>query len=557
MEEELKTNTKQNLRKLQQENALAMISSIVRDQSQRHVIKVRARSTEETATDIVTKKSALSLAMNLEKISKLDLESMVQKDIQKKIKEEKEEEIDEGIEIATIVDIKSKKLLQGEEFIIHKKRGGFLYPRPSIFPLPPTLIETETETIDTNDKVDDIKEVITEEIITENSFVKSENIGVKSMQFDIFPITILTPYEARAIASVLQECVDHLAIVRYTIPAEIDDRWDDITKPINEKYGGPEEPHIIIREETNLPPLMLSNAEKFQRDRTYMHKILKMTLDEIKHYRKFNVLEEEVNDIMRMLEDENNLDKTCTFWENQVNQLRQLIKDETSKQEREKRQLLKSAQMTKAKIDDTIYEVALKMGYVENWENARFNQHSLKITTEEQDLLNEIDEYQKKQIIEKIVTDEICAYYQENIKNMENEMLEWSDQYDQEMEKRQRDIDNLKVKVEEQKLEIQDLHIMKDERQEVIDNYLAEIKRLEEEAKYQALLNHAATVIQAAIRGYLVRHELGEYKNLRARLRKRKKLAAAKRRKLEKQRKILEEEEMKKLKDARLRGRIK
>lgn len=93
-----------------------------------------------------------------------------------------------------------------------------------------------------------------------------------------------------------------------------------------------------------------------------MHKILKMTLDEIKHYRKFNVLEEEVNDIMRMLEDENNLDKTCTFWENQVNQLRQLIKDETSKQEREKRQLLKSAQMTKAKIDDTIYEVALKMG---------------------------------------------------------------------------------------------------------------------------------------------------------------------------------------------------
>lgn len=112
-----------------------------------------------------------------------------------------------------------------------------------------------------------MKKVITEELITENSFEQSENIGVKSMQFDIFPTTILTPYEARAIASVLQECVDHLAIVRYTIPAEIDDRWDDITKPINEKYGGPEEPHIIIREETNLPPLMLSNAEKFQRDR--------------------------------------------------------------------------------------------------------------------------------------------------------------------------------------------------------------------------------------------------------------------------------------------------
>lgn len=84
-------------------------------------------------------------------------------------------------------------------------------------------------------------------------------------------------------------------------------------------------------------------------------------------------------------------------------------------------------------------------GYVDKWEKARFSQHLLKITTEEQDLLNEIDEYQKKQIMEQIVTNEIYAYYQENIKNMENEMLAWTNRYDQEMEQRQRDIDDLKV----------------------------------------------------------------------------------------------------------------
>ncbi|XP_047353821.1 dynein regulatory complex protein 10-like isoform X3 [Vespa velutina] len=313
-----------------------------------------------------------------------------------------------------------------------------------------------------------------------------------------------------------------------------------------------------------------------------MYKILKMTLDEIKRYQKFDILKEEVNDIMKMLEDEYNLKETCMFWENQVNQLRQLIKDETNKQEREKRQLLKLAQMTKAKVDDTVYEMALKMGYVNKWENARFTQHLFKLTTEEQNLLNEIDEYRKKQIVEKIVTEKICAYYQESIKDMENEMLTWSNRYDDEIEQRQRDINDLKVffcllfnkkffflsnrlfsfvvktKIEEQKLEIQDLRIMKDERQAFIDENLAEIRRLEEEAKYQAILHRAATIIQAAIRGYFVRHELGEYKNLRAQLRKRKKLAAAKRRKLEAQRKKLEEEEMKKLKDTRLKtGKIK
>lgn len=109
--------------------------------------------------------------------------------------------------------------------------------------------------------------MISEESTIERSFVKSDNVGVRSMQLDVYPIRILTHYEATAIASVLEECVDHLAILRYAIPAEIDDRWDDIVKPIKEKYGASEEPRIIIREETNLPPLMLSKAAKLQRDR--------------------------------------------------------------------------------------------------------------------------------------------------------------------------------------------------------------------------------------------------------------------------------------------------
>lgn len=58
------------------------------------------------------------------------------------------------------------------------------------------------------------------------------------------------------------------------------------------------------------------------------------------------------------------------------------------------------------------------------------------------------------------------------------------------------------------------------ERQKFID----EEKKLQEEAKHQERLDKAATIIQSVWRGYMVRHELGKYKGIRKRLKRRKKL---------------------------------
>lgn len=59
------------------------------------------------------------------------------------------------------------------------------------------------------------------------------------------------------------------------------------------------------------------------------------------------------------------------------------------------------------------------------------------------------------------------------------------------------------------------------DKQKFIDECNAEEERLQEEAK---LLNKAATIIQLIWRGHMVRHQLGKYKNLQKRSRKRKKL---------------------------------
>ncbi|KAK2578724.1 hypothetical protein KPH14_007800 [Odynerus spinipes] len=534
---EIIVNDRDEEKKLGLRNAFAAISSVVLDQSRGGAIDVRERSTEDTAFDIAAKKSAHVLAKNLEKMSKIDMEMMVEEGIKEKKRKEDEERT------MSVSDVEPKRFLQGEDLIRYRKRGTIHMPRSSIFPLTIALLGAETGSIDSRPKGDDKETSISKMSTLESRHDKSENVGVWSMQIDVPPQPALSSYEATAIGCVLKECVDQLTVLRYAIPAEVNDRWENIVKPINEKYDVPDEPQRVFREEANLPPLTLSVSEKLQRDRTYMHDILNQTLDEVKRVRRFDILEEEVNKIVRMLEDEHNLEENCAIWKNQVSQLRALIKDERVKKEREKRELMELAQKTNAGVDDTVYEIALKMGYAEKWENARLTQQRLRFKAEEQNLLDDLNEYRKEENVEDIVTAEIFSFFQENIKDMEDDMLTWQSRYDEEIERRQRETDDLKARVEKQKLEIQDLRAVRDERQAFIDACLAEIRRIEEEAKYQETINRAATIIQAAWRGYMVRHEVGEFKDLRAQLRKRKKLAAKRRKKLEKLRKKQEKKD--------------
>lgn len=74
---------------------------------------------------------------------------------------------------------------------------------------------------------------------------------------------------------------------------------------------------------------------------------------------------------------------------------------------------------------------------------------------------------------------------------------------------------------EEQKLEMEQMRAIMDERQKFIDECIAEEEILKEEEK----LNKAATIVQSIWKGYMVRQQLGKYKGLRKRLKKQKKLS--------------------------------
>jgi len=66
------------------------------------------------------------------------------------------------------------------------------------------------------------------------------------------------------------------------------------------------------------------------------------------------------------------------------------------------------------------------------------------------------------------------------------------------------------------------MRFSRDKQEELINACIIEERRLREEIEEINRLNRAAIIIQAAWKGYMVRHELGKYKNLRKRLKKRK-----------------------------------
>ena len=97
--------------------------------------------------------------------------------------------------------------------------------------------------------------------------IPSSKTSKDEMQNAEMKVSPFTPLEAAAISSVLEECLNQLAIIGFIIPANVDPRWDDSFKTIDETYGMPDEPEIIFREDMGLLPIVPTKAEKLQRER--------------------------------------------------------------------------------------------------------------------------------------------------------------------------------------------------------------------------------------------------------------------------------------------------
>ncbi|XP_011707319.1 PREDICTED: cilia- and flagella-associated protein 58-like [Wasmannia auropunctata] len=350
---------------------------------------------------------------------------------------------------------------------------------------------------------------------TPSSKVSEDDMGSAKMEEWKF-----TPQEAAAVSSMLEECLAKLTTIGFMIPAHVDPRWDDTIKTIDETYGVPDEPGMIFREDMDLLPLVSTKTEKMQRDRNYVCEVLKKVLHEVKNYGRFDSLKEEVDKIVRKREGERVLEEKAQTWLSQAERFRELLESDKKANEEDTKRTTKLAQESDAQVDHALLLSSGKLGYAERWAKARLEQQEVKLQLQKKDILNKLSEYSKEYNAEQIISAEMNAHLEADIKEKEEQIDMWTKKYNEDLVERQQEIDELKRLIEEQKLEMEKMHASMDERQKFIEECIAEEERLKEEEK----LNKAATVIQSTWRGHMVRQQLGQYKDLWKRLKKRNKL---------------------------------
>lgn len=89
--------------------------------------------------------------------------------------------------------------------------------------------------------------------------------------------------------------------------------------------------------------------------------------------------------------------------------------------------------------------VLLCSGYAEKWEKARLEQQELKLHLQRKDMLNKLSDYSKEHNAEQIISAELNAYLEADIKEKEDQVVMWTKKYNEELVERQQEIDELKV----------------------------------------------------------------------------------------------------------------
>ncbi|XP_066601137.1 dynein regulatory complex protein 9-like [Prorops nasuta] len=513
--------------KLRSALALSEISTTTMGQIRSNVIHLDKPSIDKDVINETMKKAALAFSENLDKISKTDFQKiMVYKLLRSSTLSEEGQGRTDKIEKPRIESTRSGSL-KGDQFIKQKQRGSRFAsdkPRVSLFfgrmPLSPQVSTSRMVLPSTSGVVP--KAILKDDV----SAVTDEAPAIQAPK-----AILLTSAEAALFSTVLQECLDRLEVIQHIIPAPLDKRWDESYKTVDELYGGPDGPDFIFRNDMGLPPIVLEPFAKLQKDRTYAYNVIKDILREIKCSRTIDRLNSEMDSIGKTKEDKRHLEMTAEKWTKDIQQLEQMIADNNKSNEKEKHEIKKFAQLMSLQVDEAIFLTGLKLGYVERWERARLDQQIFKLDQEEKKYFNELSEISKSYNANEIICGEICTYLQTNSHDLENEINEWTSRYNNEFEQRQIMIDDLKEKTEKQNIELENLRLMVEREQNTVNRIKAEREEIKREEEYWSVVHRAAKVIQSLWKGYMVRHQLGEYKDLWLKLKKRKKGQKGKRKK--------------------------
>ncbi|KAL0272694.1 UNVERIFIED_CONTAM: hypothetical protein PYX00_005566 [Menopon gallinae] len=327
----------------------------------------------------------------------------------------------------------------------------------------------------------------------------------KSVQEDLSDSNFrsLNFLESGATISVLEDLLQELLILKYTIGAPVVSSWDFEYKNLQKRFSGAEAPTRIFPEVDSTPDL--TSSLKLQRDRQLLQFVITDTLSSLlgdgtfeAMYRAGKALKQKSMDEQGLLEE---VKKNTEY-------IRELMKKSDEKtrlndlEERQRDSLLYKLQDD---IDDVKLRCRIEEQFVDKWEITRGKQNVMRLRDEEDSYRNQIEDLTTKMVLEKRVNDEMQLYIKSNQMELEEQLEEWMTRYDTEMERRENKILQLKYMRDQTEEEVKRLQSLFDARQNEMKEWI----------KFRNIWRRrtmASLLIQSWWRGLMVRKKLGPYK---------------------------------------------
>lgn len=303
--------------------------------------------------------------------------------------------------------------------------------------------------------------------------------------------------------------LEELTLLKRILNTPVCPQWEVTVKyaTLEERFGSKDQTQF---EETEFDKL--NGRQKLLKDICFIYNIIRDGFNEILTDEKYDSITEAIQAMFQLLDDDVALLEEHAENLQRIKQLKRLII-------REKRDFIKQIAVKKHEFflckneyEDAIAYGRYKLRYVDDWEESRNQQNRLHNSGQENDYKNIIKESTKKMVFEYRVHDEITTWLLTNNDEMTEEINYWQHHYEEERDRWDLEIYNLKVARDQIIEELEEKKLEYDRHQVIIDdwNRWREEKRLREEYEEERL--EALIKLQAWWRGLLVRKRWGPYR---------------------------------------------
>jgi len=359
-------------------------------------------------------------------------------------------------------------------------------------------------------------------------------------------MSVLAGLEAIHVATVLEDCVDQLAILGRIMPASYDDRADreeivdnDISqivegqRSLESKYedvisqkqkGKGKAPADLsnisgdLRNSTHTlarslkqNPLTPDNLEKVQSDRLFLERVLAGTLGELTKAGSFTILCEAVREAK---ERKARLQETIHKEEEgrkRVKLLQRQLLDVKREKETELQQRMEMIAHLKDQLQEMKAKTNMEGKYIKKRAEVSVAQTQKRCNMAEKEMRAEIDQLRQKIDEETRVNAEIESFLRAHQMDLEQKVEVWMEKYDKDVESKQHELDVLKASQAKDLIRLQELTKLYAEYEQVVVEDRIEKEKARRKAEQEAEELKSAIHLQSWFRGIMVRKGLGAY----------------------------------------------